>query len=346
MTDESEQRGRGRATIVDVAQAAKVSVSTASLAIRGTGRLSQKTRDKVLAVAEALSYVPNKQAVGLRSGTSREIGLLIQNISNPFNAELTAGVASVIEKAGYLIYLMDAGEDLEKQQRLIQSIVHSGANGLIWHPARQTPEETVNFVRDAQIATVTALRPFAGEPFDYVGVNDFQSSQDAGRHLVKKGHKRIGFVGGEAGVIESSTQFAGYASALLEAGIAVHRENCEPCHNDKRSARDATLILLERCPDITAVMCYNDLVAFGAMYALSSLGKAVGREFAVIGCDDIEDAALSTPSLTTVAVSPYKIGIELASALLSRMANPHKEARSTVLRTALIVRDSTAFNVP
>ncbi|MER8608081.1 LacI family DNA-binding transcriptional regulator [Mesorhizobium sp. M1233] len=343
MADEFENRPHGRATIVDVAKKAGVSVASASQALRGAGRISVGTRESIKAAAQALNYVPNKHATSLRSGMTREIGLLVQDVSNPFNAELTAGVASVFEETSHLIYLLDAVENVDRQQRLIESIVQSGVCGLLWHPARATPETTVDFVKEAQLPTVTALRSFPGEPFDHVGVNDFQSSQDAARHLISRGHRHVGFLGGQEGVLDRSTQFAGYISALYEAGIEVDRDYCEPCATDKRSARNAMLNLLNRAPQLTSVMCYNDVVAFGAMFALASEGKVVGKDFAVVGCDDIADAALSIPSLTTVAVSPYKVGIELARALLVRLDEPERDHRSLILGTSVVVRDSTSF---
>lgn len=334
-----------RPTIVDVAKHAGVSVTAASQSMRDAGRISKDTRAKVKASARKLNYMPNKMAANLRSGEVKQVGLLVQDISNPFNAELASGVVHVLDAADHLIYLLDADEDGLRQHRLIESIVQSGVCGLIWHPAIHTDSRTIDFILKAGLATTTALRSLPDEQFDYVGVNDLNVSREACSHLIKNGHRFIGFLGGERGVIESTTQFSGYTSALEAAGLPLNLDYFSPCHADKKSAHDSMLQLLEASSELTAVVCYNDVVAFGAHYALLSSGRKVGEGFALVGCDDIEDATLMTPSLSTVSVSPHAIGQMLAKTFLERLKNPSMAVQILELEPSLVMRGSSDFKL-
>jgi len=345
MPNNTDPKNDRRPTIADVARKAGVSVTAASQSMRGIGRISEDTRKKVKETARKLNYQPNKIAASLRSGEVSQVGLLVQDISNPFNAELASGIVRVLEAENHLVYLLDADEDATRQHRLIESIAYSGVCGLIWHPATHTYKKTVQFIEKAALTTTTALRPVANSKFDYVGVNDFGVSQEACAHLIANGHRSIGFLGGERGVIESSTQFAGYVSALEAAGRPLEKDLCIPCHADKKSAHDAMLKLLGRSNDLTAVVCYNDVVAFGAHYALLSSDRQVGRDFALVGCDDIEDATLITPSLSTVSVSPETIGQMLAKTLLERLKDPSGTIQALELEPSLVVRGSSDFKL-
>ena len=313
--------------------------------MRGIGRFSDETREKIKAAAVEINYVPNKKAANLRSGKVSEVGLLIQDVSNPFNAELTSGVVRVLEQAEHLVYLLDADEDTTRQHRLVQSIIETGVCGLIWHPAVQTHSETIDLIKRADLVTTTALRPIENEGFDYVGVNDYQVSKEACSHLVENGHTQIGFLGGQTGAIESSTQFAGYAAALDAAGIKLNWDYCFPCHADKKSAFQGMSKLLKASPELTAVVCYNDVVAFGAYYSLLGTERIVGKDFALVGCDDIEDATLMTPSLSTVSVSPKTIGQNLAETLLKRLKQPRRKLQTIELEPSLIIRGSSGFRL-
>jgi len=330
--------------MADVAKHAGVSISSASQALRGVGRLSKKTRSKILKSAETLKFQPNKRAVGLRAGSSNEIGLLIHDIANPFNAEMAAGITSVIEDTGNLLYLLDANEDSERQHKLILSVVQNSAAGIIWCPARNTPIETIELLQSSKLNVVTVLRPLLDAKFDHVGVDDFHGSQDAVNHLVKLGHINIGFLGGDP-AFKSSKQLGGFVAGLYQAGIKAQDDHWYSCEPNIAEAMNAMIKFHKKKPNMTAVVCYNDTVAFGANFALSRLGIEVGKEFAVVGCDNITEAELFQPPLSTVAVSPSRIGAEAARLLATRNLSPKEEPRSVIFPTGFIARASSDFSL-
>ena len=127
-----------RPTITTVSKQAGVSVSTVSQVLRGSGRISQQTRDKVLKAVKAVNYVRDSRAAAMRSGQFREVGLLIHDISNPFNAEVLAGVTHLLEQHDYLVYVLDARDDVTRQRRYLEMLVGHARGGLIWVPAQHT----------------------------------------------------------------------------------------------------------------------------------------------------------------------------------------------------------------
>jgi len=129
-------------TLSTVARQAGVSVPTVSQVIRGTGRISQQTRDRVLHAAKTLHFVPDSRAASMRSGENREIGFVINQLLNPFNAEVVSGVVDRLEADGYMVSILDTRDDADRQNRHLQSVIRHGRGGLLWVPALATPDET------------------------------------------------------------------------------------------------------------------------------------------------------------------------------------------------------------
>ena len=185
----------GKPTLRSVAQEAGVSIPTVSQVMRGTGRISEQTREKVLEAARKLHYVPDSRAAAMRSGENREIGFVINQFANPFNAEVVSGAVDLLDGEGYLVSILDTRDDAARQSRQLEAFIRNGRGGLMWVPALDTPEETVALLRAQGIPTVTFLRP-AGDDFDHVGVRNAVATDAATRHLVDLGHRHIAYLGG------------------------------------------------------------------------------------------------------------------------------------------------------
>ena len=329
----------GRPTIRTVADQAGVSISTVSQALRGQGRISEPTRRKVLRIAKEMGYVQDRRAVAMRSGESREVGLLIHNIRNPFNAEVVIGVNSYLEERGYLVFVLDALDDPVRQRRYLQTMMSGSPVGLLWVPATGTDQETVDWVRARNPTTVSLLRPLPGHPFDHVGLDSTLGAWLATSHLIDLRHRRIAFLGGDHDSETIIQRIGGFTAAMIGVGAAP--DIVWSCAETKAAAMDATVRLLARHPDVTGLVCNCDVVAFGATLGLSRLGLCAGRDVSVTGFDDIEDARLWSPPLTTVAVDPVGIGRQLAASLLERRASSHSPLRTVNLPVKLVVRSSS-----
>lgn len=323
-----------------LAQAAGVSVPTASQVMRGTGRISEETRKKVLKAAERLHYVPDGRAASMRSGEKREIGMLIHRISNPFNAEVISGVSDHLERHGYLVSILDSRDDVQHQKKNLEAFIRSSRGGLIWVPAHDTPKTTIDMLRTHSIPTVTFLRQSKFAQFDHIGLKNTEATYTATRHLIDLGHRRIVYFGGEPHSDVRQERIEGFKSAMKECGSDQHVVWDAP--DDKSSGVNELHQLLKQHPHTTAVICNGDMIALGACFALQKTGKAPGKDLSIIGFDDVQDAALATPALSTISTHPYELGTLLAKTILDRIADPLQPVKTSQIETQLILRDTTA----
>lgn len=326
-----------RPTITTVSQKAGVSVSTVSQVLRGSGRISQQTRDKVLQAARAVNYIRDSRAAAMRSGQNKEVGLLVQHIDNPFNAEVLAGVTRTLEQHDYLVFVLDAQDDAQRQQRYLEMLAGHAKGGFIWVPTQHTPTESSDLLRQQHIPTVTFLRSMPGQYFDHVSVENTQATRDATRYLIEQGHRHIAFFGGQYEIESRMQRISGYLTGMHEATLPTI---VWPTEDSKRGGAEGLPALLAEHPEVTALICVADTVALGACLGLSRLGKETGNDVAVIGFDNIEEAALWTPALTTLAINPYQLGEQLAQTLLDRIDKPDAPVRHIHLPAQLILRET------
>lgn len=326
-------------TLQTVALKAGVSIATVSQVLRGTGRISEKTRKKVLDAVKALQYVPDGRAASMRSGQTREIGMIIHFLANPFNAELISGVSDTLEKEDYLVSVLDSQDDTNRQRRNLKAFIRSSRGGLLWVPAANTPIETLDLLKAHNIPTVTFLRGAYEGRFDHVGIPNEQATYSATQYLIQLGHKKIAYFGGTGSSEVRLNRIDGYRKALSENDIDAFL--VWDAKDDKVSGLHAMLDLRKKHPDITAVVCNGDVVALGACHALRRLGESPGKDISVIGFDDIQDASTATPPLSTVAIEPYHFGVKLARTLLNRLSNTASPTATTLLPYRLEIRETT-----
>lgn len=332
----------GKPTLETVAKEAGVSIPTVSQVLRGTGRISEKTRDRVLKAAKALHYVPDQKAAAMRSGENREIGFVINQLSNPFNAEVISGVVDMLEAEGYLVSILDARDDAERQGRQLKAFIQHGRGGLIWVPALDTPDETFNLLEAHRIPTVTFLRNMRGD-IDHVGIRNAEATATATRHLVDLGHSEIAYLGGTDMTLVRGDRIAGYRKTMAESGSGPGV--IWDCEDNKPAGLEAMLDLRRSHPEVTAVVCNGDMVALGACLALQRAGLVPGVDVSVTGFDDIQDAMLATPPLTTMAVSPHRLGRKLAQVLLDRIRDHQTPIIVSEISAELVVRETTGAPV-
>ena len=329
----------GRPTIRTVARAAGVSTSTVSQVLRGGGRISEETRRKVLQAAKTVNYVQDRRASAMRSGQSRDIGLLINKIGNPFNAEVVGGVNESLEEHGYLVHVLDSQDDPARQERYLHTMIGGGLGGLLWVPAIGTSQDTVDWVMANSPITVTLLRQFADQVFDHVGIDSAYGTNLATKHLIELGHQRIAFLGGELDNATLDQRIGGYVTALI--GAKYNNPIVRKCDETKTAAKQAAIDLHREHPDVTGFICNCDVVAAGATLGFAELGLEVGKDVSVVGFDDIEDSRLWVPPLTSVAVDPKGIGQQLAETFLARKANIDAPVRTVSLPVRLKTRASS-----
>ncbi|MGV6849712.1 MAG: LacI family DNA-binding transcriptional regulator [Marinibacterium sp.] len=326
-----------------VANRAGVSTATASQVLRGTGRISDKTRKRVLKAASDLFYVPDGRAAAMRSGETREIGFVINQLSNPFNAEVVSGVVDLLEGEGYLVSILDARDDAERQSRHVEAFIRHGRGGLLWVPAHDSPPEIFNLLAAHRIPAVSFLRPGCRD-MDHVGIRDAEATATATAHLIDLGHRCIAFLGGTDLSWVRQERIAGYQRVMTQNGLGPGI--VWPSADSKIAGLAATEDLLRAHPAVTALVCKSDMVALGACLGAVRAGLQLGRDLSVVGFDDVQDAAVASTPLTTMAVAPDKLGNKLARVLLDRINDPDMPVTVSEISARLVVRGTTGAPAP
>lgn len=330
---------RRNATILDVASAAGVSKSTVSLVLKGSPLIKEETAAKVREVAAKIGYVYNRRAADMRSQSSNVIGVVINDLMNPFFAEVLVGIERKLVQAGYITLMAHTSESVDLQTKLMQSMREQNAAGIILCPALGTPATLVKEVQAWGIPLVVMVRPLGKGSYDYAGSDNALGAFMATKHLLDKGHRRIGFLGGQSGAVFND-RLAGYRDALKKYRLKEHLELLCPALPTRQGGYDALQRLLDVQPRATAAVCYNDITAFGALAALGERGIAVGRDFAIMGFDGLLDTAHSNPPLSTVDIRPGALGEAAASLMLERLSRPDSDRLRYVATPELLLRAS------
>ncbi|WP_168798047.1 LacI family DNA-binding transcriptional regulator [Pacificoceanicola onchidii] len=327
----------------DVAARARVSVATASYVMAGRGRVSDKTRDIVLKAADELGFVRNAAAANLRSGQSRMIGVILNNIANPFFSHLVSELESAAYNEGFLTILATAKNDIERQRKMLESMVSQGVGAIILSPVHNTCLEDLEVAITRGIPIISCVRDLPECPVSFVGVDDELSGYLAMRSALRTGKKTAVFLGGYANTTTLEGRRAGVQRALKEAGLP--EANCQfrlgPLSMEF-GASELSEISTGRCPP-PVVICFNDYVATGVYEAARELGLSVGMDFSIISFDNTPISSALTPSLTSVDIFPGKVGA-IAAQRAAEMIHTGTATRTIDrLDPVLIERDSSSL---
>ncbi|MBD9373655.1 LacI family DNA-binding transcriptional regulator [Rhizobium sp. ARZ01] len=332
---------KSRVTVVDIARAAGVSKSTVSLVLQASPLVNEQTRAKVNAAIRELGYVYNRGAANLRqTAASRIVGIVVNDLTNSFFAELAVGMDMVMQSAGFVQFLANTGESLDRQREVIASMREHGVSGLIISPARGTDAADFKPLTAAGIPVVVVVRNIAGAKVSSLTSDNYAGAREATEHLISLGHHRIAFLGGFSDTTVSSERVQGYRDALNDAGIGTDETlivNSAPSRAGGVAAIERAMLIAERP---TAALCFNDAVAFGVCDGLRARAQEPGRDFGVVGFDDVIEAESAVPALTTVSVDPQGMGRRAAQMLLKQINSGRVEAEAIVSSVRLVVRQS------
>ena len=332
-----------RVTLQDVADAVGVSKSTVSLVLSNHPRISEETRQRVLETVDELGYVYDLRAASLRTQQSFTVGLVITDIMNPFYAELTVGIENTLFEENYIALLGSTTDQIDNQERLLATMRERHIDGIIMCPARGTlPETIARFSR--QLPTVMVTRYLPGVAVDYVGIDNEVGARRATEHLIEQGHQRIAFIGGPQNSSARQDRLQGYLGILEKHDVQPDEALMLTSPVTRSGGYKAVRKMIEDSPHPTAILCYNDVVAFGVMLGLRSYGLEPGTDVSVVGFDDVEEASLWNPPLTTVSAIPIQMGQHAARLLLKRIEEPDRPTQQMILPSTLIIRASSQMN--
>ncbi len=329
-----------RPTIKDVAAHAGVSKSTVSLVLQHSELVKKKTREAVEASMRELNYVRNRAAATLRGSGTGLIGLVINDLRNPFFTEFAASVQMALYERGFATVIANCDEDPAIQERTVRSMLEHDVSALMISPCYGEVGGAFEMIDRSGLPALQVLRrvdeshctlPFFSH--DYA-----EGSRLAVRHLLDQGFRRIAFVGGIEGRDITNERMSGYLAEMealnLPARVLHGRAT-------RRFGRDIAAKLLDETPPIEAAICFNDLVALGMQAGLAERGRKSGQDFFLVGFDDIEEARLAYPSLTTVRCDVARFGEMSAGILLGQMAEGIVPTSEQKLAVELVVRESS-----
>jgi LacI family transcriptional regulator, gluconate utilization system Gnt-I transcriptional repressor len=306
-------------TLIDVARLAGVSAITVSRAINQPGIVSENLRQRVQDAINALGYIPNQYASSLASSRSNVIGVVIPSLSNTVFTDVLRGIYDVTEAAGYKILLVDTHYSALEEEKLIRTLLSQSPEGLIITGGNQTT--ACQALLQKEYVPIVQIMELLSRPLDMnVGFSHWQAGFDVATHLLATGAKRIGFIGArmDSRVMQ---RLQGFEKALLDAGVLVP----ELIHISKEPSSIALggelfkTLMSSVNRDVGAIFCANDDLALGALFESQRMNISVPEQLSLCGFNDIEAAQFVNPSLTSVYVGRYEMGVKAAQMVIERL---------------------------
>jgi DNA-binding LacI/PurR family transcriptional regulator len=331
-------------TIKDVARRAGVSVTTVSRVLNNHPYVADDLRERVLRAIAELGYQPSRVARRLRAPDSQLVGVIFSDIANPFYIDVLRGIEHVLSQQGMSVLIGNASADQAREDAFIRLMQTEDVAGLIVAPTREDSPAIAEAAHKG-LPMVVIDRHMTNIEIDTVLVDNFNGTLAAIQHLIALGHQRIGVVSGPLHLNSGRERYAGYLQAMSDAGLAV--ESGLTRFGDYRQSSGYQLAHeLLRLPDPpTALFVANNQMTIGALNAIHESGCQIPDDIAVIGFDDLDWAVSLNPPLTTIAQPTFDIGKHAADLLLVRIADPARPARTVMLNTQLIVRESCGSKV-
>jgi LacI family transcriptional regulator len=331
--------GARAVTIIDIAREAGVSKSTVSLVLMMSPLVREETRQRVTRAMDALGYVYNRGAASLRRARSDIVGMVINDLANPFFAELAIGIERTLQNSGFIPFIANTAESVVRQAEVVRSMREHGAAGIILCPAFDTDAAEIGRL-DSRLPIVLAIRRIIGARTSLVVSDNVGGAARGTEHLINLGHRDIAFVGGIAHMVVQQDRIAGFTRAMNAAGLAVDPSLISHGMPTKEGGFIAMSRLLSAEKRPTAVVCFNDVVAIGAMLAIARHELVTGRDIAVVGFDDTAEARHVSPALTTVSVDSGGLGERAAQMLLRQINEGERRLDMHIGEASLVVRES------
>jgi LacI family transcriptional regulator len=343
MTDTFVPEHGRRTTLRDVAREAGVSIKTVSRVVNKEPLVNEATAARVAAVITRLGYRPNELARSLKGQRSHTIGLVIDDVSNPFMATCAQAIEAVAREHDHALVLCDSHADLREESDYVGLLTQRRVDGLLIVPARGH-DSHLQAEQESGLPVVAFDRPAEGVRADTVLVENREGTREATEHLIDHGHERIAFVGDVRHFYTASKRLEGYKEALEAARL-------QPLHaldaHTIGQGEEATKGFLDAPDPPTALFAANILTALGALRAIEDLGLRIPEDVAVIGFDDFELAHVLRPRFTLVRQPAAELGRRAAQLLFDRLdSDGRPEPRRLVLPTELVVRESCGCPPP
>ncbi|HYZ52583.1 MAG TPA: LacI family DNA-binding transcriptional regulator [Streptosporangiaceae bacterium] len=329
------RNGRGRPTMKDVASRAGVALKTVSRVVNDEPGVTPETASRVRNAISELGFRRNDSARLLRKGQTASIGLIMEDIGDPFYSALSRAVEEVARLNGSLLFTGSSDEDPQREQELVLALCARRVDGLIVIPASGDHRYLLPEIA-AGVVPVFVDRPAGLIESDAVLADNVGGTRAGVAHLISQGHRRIGFIGDDPNIYTAVQRRQGYVKAMADAGIEVQDSWVSMAKPGQPVIRDTLSRMLAGPSPVTAIFCGNNRIT---VLALREIATA-GWRLALVGFDDFELADLLSPGVTVVAQDPAEMGRRAAELLYGRLAGDHSPTQRIELATRLIMRGS------
>lgn len=331
-----------KVTITDIARIAGVSVATVSRVVNNKSKgVSEGTRKRIWQIVDEYNYQPSAVARGLVTGTSKIIGLIIPDITNPFYPKLAKGVEDYASEKGYHMILCDGGNDPVKELDYLKFLEEHYVTGIIYNNFKEVSQETLGRLKNSSVPTVFVDSKVDIPQSRNLYIDNRGAMASVVHYLYAQGHRSIAFIGGPEESYSSNERFKGYKDALKDLQIPFDEKLVVSGEYTTAGGSRAVQIILSRNIGFTAAAVCNDIMAVGVYDACESMGLRIPEDISVVGFDDIDIARLIRPKLTTVKQPTYEMGYKSANMLIDIIeGRQNKVGQDKVFDTDLMVRDS------
>ena len=329
-------------SIKDIARAAGVSPSTVSRALSDHPRISLETKERIRRLAEEMKYTPSLLARSLVAQDTATIGVVIPSVSDPFLAHLVTSIEGVAQEQGYSVLLSSSYLDPDRELEVVSSFHGRRTSGIIVIGSQIGGDYLQLRDRFPLPIVLTNCRTY---PYS-VSTDNLSGARRAVEYLVHLGHRRVAFVANQRSHRSNLDRLTSYQQVLVANDIPVDKALIVESDGTLQGGGAAARILLSRSPPPTAVFCFNDMMAIGALGALHQAEARVPEEMSVVGFDDVELAAHCYPPLTTVRQPTDQMGQRLMRMLLA-LIEGQEDVKPEILPDELVIRESTGpFPLP
>lgn len=328
-----------RATIYDIAKHANVSITTVSRVFNMHKSVSKKTRKKVEKAIDELNYIPNAIAKSLVHKSSKTIGLIISDLTNPFFTDVIDGIESILNPNGYTTFLCDTRYSRGREERYITQMLEKRVDGMIIFNVYASDLELVNRVKS--IIPIVSVKSIFSQT-DGVNASDEDGAFEAVDYLIKCGHRNIAFIVIDYNTSTISGRLKGYLKAHKKNDIGINNDYIFKAQYSTNAGYHLANQVLNKNPEVTAIFAYNDVMAASAYLAIKSRGLKIPDDISIVGYDGLELASLLNPKLTTVSQPLFEMGRSAAELIMKRVKENDRNSVPQVINlpVKLVVRDS------
>jgi DNA-binding LacI/PurR family transcriptional regulator len=326
-------------SIKDIARAANVSHSTVSRALRNSPLVNFETAEQIRKIARDANFRISAVARSLATGRTNTFGVVVTTIADPFAAEVVQGIEDEANTHGYSVILANSGANPEREMKVVHSFEERRVDGILVMSSR-VGSLYLGHLAEMKVPIVLINNQHPDEFVYSVMIDNVDASEEATRHLIQFGHRRIAYIGDRGGFQSESERHEGYKNALAAANIQYLPELVRQADSTPESAMQAVDQLLALPQPPTALFCYNDITAVGALFAARRHGCKVPDDLSVMGFDDLPLASYLNPTLTTIR-QPMRAMGQQATGILFRLLDGADVENSSRVSGQLVIREST-----